>query len=91
MPNDRRTIWQKDVTARREIRAIIDDLYKQAKALRDPSEQFLNEALVHAKSRRLDLAQHADFDLSYAADQCSDPELCGRITQAREKLQALVY
>lgn len=91
MPNDRRTIWQKDVTARRELRATIDDLHKQAKTLRDPSEQFLHEALVRAKARRLELAQHADFDLSYAADQCSNPELRARITQAREKLQALIY
>lgn len=85
------TTWQKDVGARRRIRAAVEDLMQRATKVNDASEGALHQALVHVKARRLDLAQNASFDLSYAADQCGDPDLRKRIEEIRSDLDKLVF
>lgn len=84
------TIWQKDVTARRRMRAAIEDLRATAKARGDCTEGLLHEAHVHAKSRKLWDAQDAAFDLAYAADNCSDTDLKAKIQRVENELRKIV-
>lgn len=85
------TLWQRDVEARRRIRSTVENLVKRATELNDPTRLDLHQALVHVRARRLDLAQSASFDLSYAEHHCRDPDLRMRIAEARRDLDALIF
>ena len=90
MPSDGKALWQRDVSLRRRMRGTLEELVQVAKKLRDPSEGFLQEARARIGGRDLNLARDAVFDLSYAADQCSDPNLRARMKAVEEELQSLV-
>lgn len=88
---DMTTPWQKDVEARKRIRPAVEYLVRRATELDEPTRSDLHQALVRVKACRLDLAQSASFDLSYAEHHCRGPDLRKRIEEARRDLDALVF
>ena len=91
MPSDGRIPWQRDVSVRRQMRWTLEELAQRAKNLRDPSEDFLQEARTRIGGRDLNLARDAVLDLSYAAEHCNDPNLRARMKAVEEELQSLVF
>ncbi|MCY4550204.1 MAG: hypothetical protein OXC28_17695 [Defluviicoccus sp.] len=85
------TPWEEDVNGRRRIRADIKKLESQAGELEDAVVVDLHQALVRAESRESYFAREASLDLSYAANECCDPDLRERIEEVRRDLHKLVF
>ena len=91
MPSDGRTLWQRDVSVRRQMRRTLEELAQRAKNLRDPSAGFLQEARTHIGGRDLNLVRDALVDLSYAAEHCDGADLRAWMKAVEEELRSLVF
>ena len=82
--------WSKNVEVRRQIRATVEKLFKEAEAAGDGSEMKLMEASARLKGKDTVRAQNAWGDLGLAAARCNDPKFRDRIVSVQRELEVVI-
>ncbi|MYA60584.1 MAG: hypothetical protein F4X40_08555 [Chloroflexi bacterium] len=88
---DVRTAWEKDVDARRRIRADVKGLTQRAVNLKIPIGLELEQASAYLSGRKINDARWAIDSLTWAANECTDPDLRERIKAVEQELYQLIW